>query len=108
MRTKTLIYVKIHKIHMAHITLSIPDEMHQEMKRHPEIKWSEAARKGIREQLLEMKGILKGEDWLNSLPSSTKNRIRELKKLPKEDWRKWHKQVKEKEWKKARFLTRVS
>ena len=93
---------------MAHITLSIPDEMHQEMKKYPAIKWSEAARRGIREQLLEIRGVLRGEEWLHSLPSSTKNKISELKKFSKEDWKAWHRQVKEKEWRKARFLTRVS
>ena len=93
---------------MAHITLSIPDALHQEMKKYPAIKWSEAARKGIREQLIEIKGVIKGEEWLNSLPSSTKNKIEELKKFSKEDWKSWHKKVKEKEWKKSKFLTQVS
>ena len=32
---------------MAHITLSVPDEVREEMKRHPEIKWSEVARESI-------------------------------------------------------------
>ena len=55
-----------------------------------------------------MKEIIKGEEWLNSLPSSTKNKIEELKKFSKDDWKSWHKKVKEKEWKKSKFLTQVS
>ncbi len=65
------------------------------MKKYPEIKWSEAARNGIKEQLIEMKGTIKGKEWLNSLPPSTKARIEELKKIPKANWKVWHKQIRE-------------
>ena len=93
---------------MAHITLSIPDELYKEMKKHPEIRWSEAARRGIREQMTTLKGVIKGEDWFKSLPESTRKGIEELEKFSKEDWRSWHKNVKEAEWKKAKSLMRVS
>ena len=29
---------------MANLTLSVPDALYEEMKRHPEIRWSEVAR----------------------------------------------------------------
>ena len=32
---------------MANITLSIPDELHEKMKEHSELRWSEVARKAI-------------------------------------------------------------
>ena len=32
---------------MAHITLSIPDDLYEEMKKHKEIKWSEIARQSL-------------------------------------------------------------
>lgn len=32
---------------MTNITLSIPDELHEKMKIHSEIRWSEVARKSI-------------------------------------------------------------
>ena len=35
---------------MGNMTLSIPGELHQEMNFHSEIKWSEVARKAIRDQ----------------------------------------------------------
>ena len=44
-----------------------------------------------------MKEIIKGEEWLNSLPSSTKDKIEELKKFSKDDWKSWYGKVKEKE-----------
>ena len=41
-----------HNTNMANLTLSIPAELHKEMKRHSELKWSEVAR-----QAFEMKVI---------------------------------------------------
>jgi len=32
---------------MANITLSVPDEVHKEMRRFSEVRWSEVARKAI-------------------------------------------------------------
>ena len=40
---------------MAHVTLSIPDDIYQDMKRYPEIKWSEIVRRTIVSYLQEMK-----------------------------------------------------
>jgi hypothetical protein len=41
---------------MANITLSIPDDVHTEMKRFSEVRWSEVARKAIidKVQMLKM------------------------------------------------------
>ena len=36
---------------MGNITLSIPEEVHKEMKNFSEVKWSEVARKAIIEKL---------------------------------------------------------
>jgi len=36
---------------MGNITLSMPEEVHKEMKRFSEVKWSEVARKAIIEKL---------------------------------------------------------
>jgi len=36
---------------MANITLSVPDDIHKQMKHFSEIKWSEVARKAIIERL---------------------------------------------------------
>ena len=38
-------------ITMGNITLSIPDEIHGEMKQFSEVKWSEVARRAIIEKL---------------------------------------------------------
>jgi len=90
---------------MAHITLSIPDHLHSAMKRHPEIKWSEAARKGIREKLVELGEITDGKEIMYSLPQETQQLIKEASEL---DWKKWNKKQKEKGKKKAKSLMRVS
>lgn len=44
---------------MGNITLSVPDDVHDEMKHFSEVKWSEVARKAIIERL-EMLRITEG------------------------------------------------
>jgi predicted CopG family antitoxin len=39
---------------MVNITLSIPDDMYEHMKRHPELRWSEVARKSFSEKLQDL------------------------------------------------------
>ena len=36
---------------MPNMTFSVPDELHREMRAHPEIKWAEIARSAFRSQL---------------------------------------------------------
>jgi hypothetical protein len=40
---------------MANITLSVPDNVHKEMKKFSEIRWSEVARKAILNKLETLK-----------------------------------------------------
>lgn len=40
---------------MVNITLSVPAELFQEMKRHKELKWSEIARQAIKRRLEEIR-----------------------------------------------------
>lgn len=46
-------YLFLHNIDlsMPNVTLSVPDELHREMRAHPEIKWAEVARSAFRSQL---------------------------------------------------------
>ncbi len=40
---------------MANITLSIPDELKEEMSKFPEINWSEVARASIKQKIADLK-----------------------------------------------------
>ncbi len=37
--------------HMTNVTLALPEELHQKMKSHSEIRWSEVVRKSITEKI---------------------------------------------------------
>ena len=46
--TEKLKYVKPHNyVKMGNLTLSIPEEVHRQMKRFSEVRWSEVARQAI-------------------------------------------------------------
>ncbi|MFI5418928.1 MAG: hypothetical protein ACHQ2Y_08560 [Candidatus Lutacidiplasmatales archaeon] len=36
---------------MTNVTLAVPKELHQEMRRHPEIRWSEVARMAFQHEV---------------------------------------------------------
>ncbi len=76
---------------MANMTLSIPDPLYEEMKKHKEIKWSEVARKSIIRELLNTKKKISGKELLNLLSKETQEKIESLKRLDKEDWENWTK-----------------
>jgi hypothetical protein len=46
-------YLFMYKIgdFMPNVTLSVPEDLHREMRAHPEIKWAEIARAAFRSQL---------------------------------------------------------
>ncbi len=90
---------------MAHITLSIPNELYEEIKKHKEIKWSEAAREGIKHRLSEMEGVVSGKELLKRLDAETQ---RAIKEIPEEKWIKGYKKMEESERKRLKYLTRAS
>ena len=59
---------------MPNLTLSIPVELYESMKKHPEIRWSEVARKAIAKRL----GDLEALDAMLSKSTLTEKDVREL------------------------------
>ena len=59
---------------MANITLSLPEELYQKLKDHPEIRWSEIARKAIQQYLDELELL----DKLTTKSQLTDEDVREL------------------------------
>ena len=54
---------------MPNITLSIPDDIYRKMKKYPEVKWSEVARKAIIGYLRRIEGprLISSEELLREL-----------------------------------------
>lgn len=42
---------------MTNLTLSVPDELYEEMKKHPEIRWSEVARQALAKKLDDLRRL---------------------------------------------------
>lgn len=36
---------------MTNVTLAVPKELHEEMRRHPEVRWSEVARRAFQHEV---------------------------------------------------------
>lgn len=89
---------------MAHITLSIPDEVQKEMKMHPEIKWSEVARQSIIQKAVMLKKSMPASELLRLLPPETRKSIE--KSTEKEDME-FYKKMESKSWKRKKFLTQA-
>lgn len=42
---------------MTNLTLSVPDDLYAEMKKHPEIRWSEVARQALARKLDDLRRL---------------------------------------------------
>ena len=90
---------------MAHVTLSVPDEIYEKMKRYPEIKWSEIVRQSIVSYLKEMEGTSSSREVYNSLSQSAKDT---LKALSSKKAAAYYRRMRNEEWKRGKSLTRTS
>ena len=89
---------------MTHVTLSIPDSVYEEMKKHPEINWSAVARESIIEKTLSLKKKITTKELFNSLSEETRNSI--IKTNEKEA-KEFFKKVRGAGSKRAKYLTQA-
>ncbi len=82
------------------LTLSIPREIYEKMKKHPEVKWSEIARKAIIEYLKKLEEEIDTEELLKELGEDF---AEELDKIDLEKAKEHYRRMREAEWK--RFST---
>ena len=89
---------------MPTLTLSIPKEVYERMKKHKEIKWSEIARRAIILYLEKLKERSTSKEILSSLPEEVKNMI---EKTSEKEFKGFYKSLREKEWKRTKSLTQI-
>lgn len=89
---------------MVHITLSIPDGVYREMKKHPEIKWSEIARQSIIQKTTLLKNRMHSHDLFNLLSPETKKGIGTVSEKEAIEF---YKKMERKAWKRKKYLTRA-
>jgi len=94
----------LHNIHMAHITLSIPDDLHKKMREHPEIKWSEIARNAIKEYLAKFEGRTTTKELRERIPKET---LKILDEISEEEMREFYSKMVELEWKRLKSMTQI-
>ena len=94
--------------HKVNITLSVTKELYEQMKQHPEIKWSEAARKGIIGQLAAVGGTISGKELIRRMPPDVRESFDRISKLPISDWKKHYAKVRESDKKRLKYLTQAS
>lgn len=74
---------------MVNITLSVPKEVHEEMRKHPEIRWSEIARQAIIKKINDLKIL----DKILSKSTLKTEDVEELDKIIKAGMWKRHKKA---------------
>jgi predicted CopG family antitoxin len=52
---------------MQIITVKVPDELYEKMKRHREINWSEVIRQAIEKKINELENVKSGDELLHEL-----------------------------------------
>ncbi|AMM53557.1 hypothetical protein [Pyrococcus kukulkanii] len=93
---------------MPNITLSIPPDVYERMKKHKEVKWSEVARRAIIEYLekIEEKFEISNDELLKMLGEDF---VKDLESIPDEKFEEYYEKTREAEWKRLKsFTTRTS
>ena len=90
---------------MAHVTLSIPDDIYEDMKRYPEIKWSEIVRRTIVSYLEEMKETSSPNEIRRQLNSETLSKLKAISAIK---GAKYYRRAVKEERKRTRSLTQTS
>ena len=90
---------------MAHLTLSVPEQLYNEMRKHPEIKWSEVARTAITEYLSKLGAKSTSTEVLQMLPPESRMK---LNKISTAEARRFYTRVVKEEWKRLKSLTQTS
>ena len=94
---------------MPTMTLSIPPDLYRKMKEHPEIKWSEVARKAIAEYLRELENSRSEMSMTEFRGLLSKEILDEVASTPNETYEKYYKKMRELEWERTEsFTTRTS
>jgi len=86
---------------MPNITLSIPIRVYRKMKEHPEVKWSEIARKAIIDYLKKIEEITTTDELLEELGEDFK---KELDTLSLEKSEEHLRKMSEAEWKRLYMI----
>lgn len=89
---------------MVHITLSVPDDVYREMKKHPEIKWSEIARQSIIQKTALLKNRMHSLELFNLLSTDTKKGIGTISEKEAIEF---YKKMERKAWKRKKYLTQA-
>ena len=90
-------YVNDHIIGMANITLSIPDDIRRNMRKYPEIKWSEVVRKAILEYLDKLRGS-ETRDSLYYVKLAKQSGV-DIESISIDEAEKHYKKMRKQEWK---------
>ena len=89
---------------MPHITLSIPRDLYRKMKEHPEIKWTEIARRGIEEYMAELVDEIDSGELVGLLD---KEAVEIIRSLSDEELKRMFEEMVSLEWQRMKSLTRT-
>ncbi len=89
---------------MPHITLSIPQDVYDLMKKHPEVKWTQIVRERIHSYVEELEGETTMERIRQKIDPKV---LAAIPDVSKEDAKAWVRKMREKEWKKRSSWTRT-
>ena len=92
---------------MPNITLSIPDEVYEKMKRYAEVKWSEVARKAIIDYLRKLEEGAYESSTEELLKELGENFKQSLSELSSEKSIEMYEKQRDLEWRRT-FTTRAS
>lgn len=89
---------------MPHITLSVPEDVYREMKKRPDIKWSEVARESIVLRLVEMKNVSHASELRSRISPDV---FAVVSALDESKAKKLYRRMVKEKWKHVKYSTRT-
>ena len=80
---------------MPNITLHVPDELYEKMKRHREVRWSEVVRRAIADYIRKLEAEATTEELLEELGGKF---AAELSEISVERAVRWYEEARRAEW----------
>ncbi|WP_297421160.1 hypothetical protein [Thermococcus sp.] len=87
---------------MPTMTLSIPPDIYRRMKKHPEIKWSEVARRAIAEYIMELENSRIEMSMGEFREILGKETVGDIESIPNEAYDGYHKKTRDLEWERTK------
>ena len=89
---------------MPNLTLSVPEDLYRRMRRHPDVKWTEVARRAFAEHVTSLERKREGKIRMGELRRIVEERGVDVRAIPLEKAIQFYERMRQTEWQRAKKI----